>query len=111
MSLIHLYDPLNSAEALVSFASYNFDDHLIVLAAVEAQKHITIPMLDIRVIDDSTLGIWALNHQSLHNAVNSVFGIAGSDFTQIDFQDAEKLDSMRQLHAEEHRQWHLSLGL
>lgn len=111
MSLIHLYDPLETPRDIERFASYNFDDHLLVLAAVLNKRSINIPLLDIRTLDPQNPGVWALGHQSLHNATNAVFRLAGSDFSQIDFQDRQQLDNVKRLHAEEHRQWHLQLGI
>lgn len=111
MSLIHLYDPLEGPDAFERFVDYNFVDHLAVIDALQTQKSITIGMLDIRVATEDSMGLWALNHQQLHDQINAALGFSSSDFTHIDLHDQSQLESMKQLHAVEHRQWHDALNL
>jgi hypothetical protein len=47
---------------------------------------------------------WLRRHQTAHNDMNEVLGIAGNDLSDVDFKNPKELQAWINLHAQEHLQ-------
>lgn len=110
MSLASLYNTPVDETSLLSFLFANYDEHALLISRIQQQKGLTLPLLDIRSMDIESPGEWALTHQAMHGALNTVLKVAGSDFTLIDPRDQEATQGLILLHANDHLRYRAALG-
>lgn len=110
MSLASLYNTPIDDESLLSFLFANYDEHAQLVTRVQLKKNISLKLLDIRSMDINSPGNWALAHQAMHGALNSILGVAGSDFTLLDPKDRDATQGLIILHANDHLQYRAALG-
>lgn len=92
------------------FSFSNADQHFIVTRAIAAQKSINLPYYVIDPMPFSDIGVWLYEHQQWHNNINGILGVAGLDFTSVDFSNEEQAASWIRLHFSEHLSWAQKLG-
>jgi len=101
---------VDDRNAFAEFSFSNADQHYTVTRAILAQKNIALPQYVIDPMPFSDIGVWLYEHQSWHNNINGVLGIAGLDFTSVDFSNEEQAASWVRLHFSEHLSWSQKLG-
>lgn len=111
MSLASLFNMPETDEALSVFAFSNQDQHRQIVAAIARRSSLTLPLFPLDPIPMFEPGVWAHNHQQMHNDFNAILGIAGSDLTAVDFRNPQELASWIRLHGSEHQQAANILGL
>ena len=62
-------------------------------------------------INPDDTGIWAYQHQIMHQNMDAVLGIEGFDLTNVDFKNQDLLTGWIELHANEHYQAANTLGI
>lgn len=105
MSLATLFNLITNEETKAEFSFSNQDSHILVCDQLYRVFGIQIPQYILNPIPPDT-NEWSLNHQASHNAINSYLGVAGQDYTGIDFSDDNAMKNWIQNHADEHRTWH-----
>jgi hypothetical protein len=112
MSLASLLNipPASDQRAFEEFSFSNADQHLVVTRAIAAQKGISLPYYVIDPMPFFSMGVWLYTHQQWHNNINGVLGVAGLDFTSVDFSNYEQAASFIRLHFQEHLTWSQKLG-
>lgn len=88
-------------------------EHLKIANAVYAQKAQFVPLyvLDPMPTQRTDMTGWGLLHQAAHNDFNAAIDQAGNDLSSVDWSKPDQLASWIALHAKEHVQAQLSLGL
>lgn len=111
MSLASLFNvPATPDEwAIWSFA--NMDHHRQIILAIGTQKDINLAEYIVDPIPFFSLGQWVYTHQTMHNDMDGVLGIAGFDLTGLDVNNAGQVAAWIRLHALEHQQAAQELGI
>lgn len=110
MSLASLYNIPRDRIGLNRFSFVNQDQHAQIRDRLAAAG-LVLPFFVIDPIPDGAIGVWAYNHQEMHNAQNAALGILGSDLTDIDINKADQLAAWISIHASEHYQAAQILGI
>lgn len=110
MGIANLSNVPRSPEEISIFSFANQDEHTKANAAIFAKRGLTLPVYPLDPIPFTDIGVWAQNHQEMHDYVNGVLKTAGSDLTGVNFQDEGQLQSWIWLHANEHYSWQNILG-
>ena len=95
---------------LLQFSFANNDDHLRIIAAIFKQGNILLPTYILDPIPTADIGAWLYVHQTVHNQMNSVLSIDGSDLTSVDFGKQDELAAWIWQHYREHYQANQTLG-
>lgn len=111
MGLANLANVPRSPEEVSVFAFSNQDEHFKAAAALGRTKGLNLPLYPVDPIPFADIGVWAQNHQQMHNAVNAALGTAGADLTGVNFQDEAQLAAWISLHFAEHQAWQQILGM
>lgn len=116
MSLGQLSTAPTTPDEVTELAFANMDEHRKVAMAIatsatyQNQNLLVRPLDPIPVDDPKQMEDWLNNHYDMHNAVNSVLGINGSDISTVDFTNEAQLEAWTLLHYFEHQQWQQILG-
>jgi hypothetical protein len=116
MSLGQLSTAPTNAEEVTWLAAANQDEHVKVAAAIASSSKYQNQNLLVRPLDPIPIGNqkaledWLNNHYDMHNAVNAVLEIDGSDISTVDFNNKDQLAAWTLLHYSEHSQWQQILG-
>jgi len=76
-------DPATFAEWSFSHMAHHRDINRVILQ----QTRIALPEFSLDPFNVNDTGVWAYQHQQMHNDFNSVLGIAGNDLVDINFTD------------------------
>lgn len=90
----------------------NMDSHRLIVLGLQAK--LPGQRFDLFTLDplpETDIPNWLQRHQAMHNQMDAVLGIGGNDFTGLNFQDTQQLEYLFQLHANEHIQAHVKLGI
>jgi len=101
--LANIPDPNN----LNSFHQFSFSDqdsHRKIIAAIFAQKGITLSLYVVDPMPFSDIGQWFAAEYQMHADMNRVTGVAGSDLSYVDFRNPEQWATWIRLHWSEHQQ-------
>lgn len=106
-----LYNPPRAARDFQIFSFANADHHRLIAEALLTRLGITLTQYPLDPIPTVDVANWARRHQTAHNDVNVVLGVAGVDLTDLDPRDKERLEAWIELHASEHQQWAAQTGV
>lgn len=109
--LAALYNVPSSPEALQVFSFNNADEHTQIVREVMRQLGVTLQTFVLDPIPTSDFQTWLEIHQNVHTEQNSVLGISGNDLSDVDPSNHAQLEAWIYLHAIEHRQASLKLGI
>ena len=93
------------------FAQSNDDLHLRFIEAINERTGLQLQRYLLNPIPQADVKGWLQREQQTHNDMNAVFGIAGSDLTDVNWQDKDQRDSWIQLHFSEMQQVAQELGI
>ena len=97
--------------------SYSFAhqlDHTEIQEAVQKQKSINLPVLELYPVDPQNkeaFAIWADLHAQAHDDFNSVLGIPGNDLTNLDLKDPASVRTWLFMNFQEHQNARQVLGI
>lgn len=109
--LASLYNIPRDYQGLNQFSFANADHHTQVFNSILSKYSINLTVYLIDPIPLNNLGVWLYNHQQMHDLQNAVLGIAGNDFTDLDFSKPDESANWFYLHAIEHYQAAQALGI
>lgn len=84
--------------------------HRDIIEFIRLQKSIVLPEYILDPMDTTDLGTFANQHQNMHNAFNSILGLAGNDLTDVNWQDRGQREAWIWLNFVEHQNASNSLG-
>lgn len=110
--LATLYNVFTDRAGLNQFSFANDDLHRRINVAISTQHNVNLPyyVLDPIPTNDG-LRAWLRRHQDIHNQMDQLLGIVGNDLSDVDFNRPEQIASWVWLHAQEHFQANLKLGI
>jgi hypothetical protein len=115
MSLATLFNvPTGTGDqtAFDEFSFSNQDSHNKIIAAIFAQKNITLTIYQVDpMVFEGDVWLGSLDHQAMHNDMNGVTGVLGNDWTSVDWNDPQQASYFHQLHGAEHQQNEQILGI
>lgn len=111
MTLATLFNLPTEDRGMAQFAFANASHHAVIAQAIQKLYNSSAPVYILDPIPVLSPGVWLYNHQTVHNFQNSVLGIAGNDLTGIDWKQPDEVASWIAIHAEEHRQAAIRLGI
>jgi hypothetical protein len=106
-----LYNIPSDRITLQRYGFHNRDSHDLASDAVFKLTGIAPPRYLLDPIPINDFKSWAYTHQAAHNSINAALGLPGNDLTDVDPTKPEQLASWVQLHAFEHVQWGIFLGI
>ena len=109
--LANLYNIWKDNPGLQRFSFSNADEHYRIAKAIQKQYNVILPDYILDPINTEDPATWLNVHQNVHNLQNSVLGIAGNDISDVDFSKPDQVASWIWLHAQEHLQANLKLGI
>ena len=114
MSLAGLWNVPANESQLAQWSFDNAAQHADIIRVIFKN---TGKQLDSYVIDPfdaaspEQMGAWLYQHQTMHQQMDAILGIAGYDLTEVNFLDQSMLGGWIQAHALEHQQAAQILGL
>lgn len=111
MTVASLYNIPRDQKGMNQFSFANQDQHRQIIDRISALygKNLTEYVID--PIDISDPGAFLYQHQQMHNDMDAVLGIAGNDFTDLDFRQVDQVTAWIQQHANEHYLAAAKLGI
>ena len=111
--LATLYNIPRDLNGLNQMGFVNADLHTRINLAIQQQTGRALPyyVLDPIPPDGDSLQAWLQRHQDIHNQMDAILGIAGNDISDVDFSKPDQVASWIWLHAQEHFQANLKLGI
>ena len=100
-----LYNIPRTPTELNQFSFHNANAHEIAGRIIRQNLGIEIPQYVLDPIPLEDFGGWLYNHQSSHNAVNTLLKIQGQDLSDLDPNDLAQFADWIQIHANEHVLW------
>ncbi len=102
--LASLYNAPRTADDLNEFSFANADLHARQVQQALAQRNVVLTSYTLDPIP-TTAGRdeWLQRHQQMHNDINSLLGITGSDLSELDWTKPSEVASWAYLHAQEHQ--------
>jgi hypothetical protein len=79
--------------------------------AIKQQKGTILNIYPIQVIREGDQSNWLFAHQQMHNDMDLVLGIAGSDLLDVDFKNDDQRNAWAWLHQQEHLKASNILGI
>ncbi len=95
----------------LEWSFHNADQHNLIVSSLFNQQGVSLPAYVLDPIPSFDIANWLRRHQDIHLRQNAVLGIAGSDLTDVDFQNKAQLEAWVQLHFVEHLAASSKLGL
>ncbi len=89
----------------------NSADHDEIIQAIQAQYGIRLNTYIVDPFPTSDLTGWFFRHQNLHDDMNGVLGLTGSDFTDLDVSDQTEVNYWALQHYQEHLAARIALGI
>ncbi len=112
MGLAALYNVPTVTHELDSWTFFHMVHHRDVNERIFLLANIRIDEYVLDPVDPLNNGNWEVQHQAMHQAVNSVLGLgSGFDLSEVDFKDPTKLSGWIFQNGIEHRQWSDILGV
>lgn len=111
MSLAQVLYPAPTPEGFDTWTFQHNAHHNAIIAAVKQTKNVTLQPQLIYPFNPSDVETWLQNHQQLHDDMESVFKIIGSDLSSLDFQDQSQRDGFFFLNFSSHRDVAIACGL
>lgn len=102
-TLINIPHP-NDPNGFAEFSFSNQDSHVKITNAIFEQHSVSLAVYTLDPVPFYDVGAWLRNHQQMHNDMNSVTGVVGSDLSVVDWNDPEQSAYWIQLHWSEHQQ-------
>jgi hypothetical protein len=102
MSMCTLFNVPSNINEMNVFSFNNQAEHTKIASAIFSQYNITVPVYPLDPIPLNDMGAWLIQHQNLHNIMNSVLGTNSNDLTDVNFKDSQQLAGWIWLHAQEH---------
>jgi hypothetical protein len=110
--LAALFNIFNTGPTMHVFSFHNADAHFRQNQAVAQQFNVQLPYYTLDPIPSGAgLVNWLQLHQNIHSLTNDVLSVVGNDLSDVDFRDPDQVASWVWLHAQEHRQQMLKLGI
>lgn len=110
MALASIFNIPRGEQDLLLFSFNNMDQHRQIVSAIAGRgTRLTLYSLD--PIPGADVLTWLIIHQQAHVDFTGALGIAGVDLTAVDFRDPEQMASWIRLHADEHQQAAIKLGI
>ena len=101
-----LADIFNIPSAPADMALWSFahaDHHRQLNAAALAQKNVLLAEYILDPVNLEDPSVFLNQHQAMHNAVDSLYGVAGYDLTDVDWSDPSQRAGWIWLNAQLHR--------
>lgn len=112
MSLAGVFNlDVNDERTMLQFALDNMDQHRQIQEAVFRQFGSVLPLFPLDPIPANDFNTWALNHQSMHSAVNDLLGLPDFDLTAVDITKPEQVIVWAELHGRGHQMIAQALGI
>ena len=89
----------------------NWDEHFRIIAAIKQQRGVILNILPIQSASADNPDNWLFAHQTLHDDMNQVLGIAGNDLLDVDFKNEDQRNAWAFLHMAEHVKATAILGI
>ena len=81
-------------------------DHFQIVAGIRDKTGVTVGVLPIDPVpldNKEAMLAWFMNHQDVHNQMNSAIGVGGVDLSYFDFKSKEQTEQWIRYHAYEHQ--------
>lgn len=112
MSVAQLFNVPRSPLETNEWSFANADSHALIIEAILAKYGKTLESFVLDPLPQLDIPTFLLRHQAMHNAFDLILGIAGNDYTNLDFSGkGAQPDSDWFQHASEHVQAHTILGI
>jgi hypothetical protein len=86
-------------------------DHLLIRDAIQRQRNINLAVYPLDPMAPHDLARWLELHQTAHNDMNAVLGLASNDLTSVDFQQELQRRVWSDNNYQEHLSAHTELGV
>ena len=106
-----LYNTPNTDQDWNTWSLSHSASHKKIIQAVLAQKGVTLSQYQLDPIPFNDFGTFLNNNQQAHNDMTNALGITGSDLQSVDITDESQKRAWINLHAQEHREVELALGV
>lgn len=111
MALAGLFNIPEDDVGLLRFSFSNADSHTRIIRAIFLARNVNLETFPLDPINKQDIKSWLRRHQTMHNDMNTFFGLSGDDLTDVDFEKREQLAEWIWIHAVEHRNAHFALGI
>ena len=111
MALASLFNQPSDERSLMRWSFSNADGHTRIINAIAAQRGVNLTQYILDPIDARDLQGFLRRHQTMHNDMNGVLGLAGQDLSDVDFKNPKQLAAFIFIHAVEHRNANFALGI
>ena len=89
---------------LLAWSSAHATHHRDVIRRIYELTGINLQEYVLDPINPNDTGVWAYQHQLMHQAMDYVLAISGFDLTGVDFKDHDLMEGWIELHGNEHYQ-------
>lgn len=110
MMLASLYNTPHTTPEFQQWLFHNYAEHHLLIQGIKKKYNIQLTEYCINPLLVDNIRQFLIIHQQMHDDMDAVLGISGNDFTDIDFDKPDSVESFLFLHADEHRQANQKLG-
>lgn len=111
MSLAQVLLPPPTTQGFDEWAFAHYQHHLAIISAVQQSKKVHLQLLPIWPVNPQNIQIWLENHQFMHNQMNAVLKVQGSDLSSIQWEDEKQRQGFFFLNFQEHRSAAINTGV
>lgn len=111
MALVGLLNLPRTDREWSKWSFSNADGHTRIIEAILTQRSVQLDTYILDPIAQFDRDNWLRRHQTVHNDMNEILGIAGNDLSDVDFKNVKELQAWVNLHAQEHIQANALLGV
>ena len=111
MSVANLFNVPRDQQSLSYWTFANADSHTQIINAIQSQMNKTLTPFVLDPLPETDIQNFLLRHQIMHNDYEPLLGIAGNDFTGLNFDDPASIQFIWQLHANSHILAHTKLRI
>ena len=111
MSLAQLLNGFDTGTNTDIWTHANDADHREIIFAIQRKFNVNLTPYVISPLPVYDKEGWLWRHQTMHNDMTSVTGVAGNDLGDVDFTQPQQVAAWMQLHFQEHQLVRLRLGI
>ena len=111
MGLANIANVPATQDALNEWSFSHAVNHRDIIDAIQRQFGVSLTEYIIDPFNTDNAGVWLFQHQTLHNDMNAILGIAGNDLLDVNWQDQDELSEWIFLNFTEHQQANTKLRI
>lgn len=114
MSLATVAFPAPTPQGLEEWLWAHLIDHQAINAGIKQKYGLEVqdlPLWPVNLKDPRSVQIFLQSHQSAHNEIGAILGVAGNDLANVDFLDEDQRKSFFFLNLQQHRAAKENLGM